>query len=887
MLRKIFLSLIFILVLQGNEILAQDQESGQKIKDFKNTNTPGKVTDVWVVIKSHFDLGYTDLAANVFQRYRVEMMDNALKVIDEDRKLPSEKRFVWTVPGWPLWAQMLGPEQDQSRKARVEQAVREGAIRVHALPFTMHTESLDLEDLVRGLEYSCMVCRKYGKPLPIAAKMTDVPSHSWVLPILLNHAGIKFLHLGDNSASQYPRVPSLFWWEGPDGSRILCNYNASYGSSIIPPADWPLKNYLSMVMAGDNIGPPGPADVEKLRNEYEQQLPGVKVHFGTLDDFARAALAENPKLPVVRGDMPDTWIHGLMANPEASKIVRNVRPLEPALETLDTQLQLWGLATTDASGILAEAYEQSLLYGEHTWGMNSDYGPRNLFGDDWKQWMTEMRNEPLPADNNYMNLPKNSKRKWMQSYQDHRNYAANAEKLINGALSERLRLLAASVKTNGKSLLIYNALPWKRSGIVEVSGTKYMVNDVPANGYKTVPFKEEKVKKVNASTIETNYFKAIFDLEKGGISSLIDKESNKELVDQKSEYVLGQFLHERFSSKEVYDRFFNQYSRIKAGWGMNDFGKPGMPDESKVPYMAITPSGWEMSVSETGTELCVLLKASDCKGLAKGYSLTFSFPKSMPYVEFCWKVDEKTAEKHPEGGWLCFPFNILKPLFAVGRLGAPIDPAKDIISGANRHLYAVNTGTAITGNSGGVGLCAIDSPLQSLGLPGLWRWSMDYIPEVPTVFVNLYNNMWNTNFPLWQDGSWSERVRIWPVSKNENTNENLMVHSWEARLPLLSEIADNPDGKLAPEQAGLTLSRKGILVTAFGKNLDGEGTILRVWEQAGISNRCIVSLPKESEYKTAIPVDLRGEIQGRPIEIINHHLSFDLGKFTPKSFVLK
>lgn len=37
-----------------------------------------KVTDVFVVIKSHFDLGFTDQAANVFQRYRGEMMDKAL-----------------------------------------------------------------------------------------------------------------------------------------------------------------------------------------------------------------------------------------------------------------------------------------------------------------------------------------------------------------------------------------------------------------------------------------------------------------------------------------------------------------------------------------------------------------------------------------------------------------------------------------------------------------------------------------------------------------------------------------------------------------------------------------------------------------------------------------
>ena len=66
---------------------------------------PGKkapvVTDIWVVFKTHFDLGFTDLPENVFKRYREEMMDNALTVIEKNRMLPKEKRFAWTVSGWP------------------------------------------------------------------------------------------------------------------------------------------------------------------------------------------------------------------------------------------------------------------------------------------------------------------------------------------------------------------------------------------------------------------------------------------------------------------------------------------------------------------------------------------------------------------------------------------------------------------------------------------------------------------------------------------------------------------------------------------------------------------------------------------------------------------
>ena len=87
------------------------------------------------------------------------MMDGALEVVGESRNLPPEKRFSWTLAGWPL-THVLGPRQEPSRKARIEQAVREGAIAFHALPFTTHTETQDLEDLVRGLGYSTRLSKR-------------------------------------------------------------------------------------------------------------------------------------------------------------------------------------------------------------------------------------------------------------------------------------------------------------------------------------------------------------------------------------------------------------------------------------------------------------------------------------------------------------------------------------------------------------------------------------------------------------------------------------------------------------------------------------------------------------------------------------------------------
>ncbi len=151
-----------------------------------------------------------------------------------------------------------------------------------------------------------------------------------------------------------------------------------------------------MQMTNDNAGPPSEKDIANLLAYARKEMPGIKVHFGTLDDFANALIAEKPDLPTVTGDMPDTWIHGLMANPQESKIARNIRPLESALDALSTQMNIWGVSNQSVAKSLAKSYEQSLLYSEHTWGMNAGYGPRYNYGDDWKKWMEEAKAEPIP-----------------------------------------------------------------------------------------------------------------------------------------------------------------------------------------------------------------------------------------------------------------------------------------------------------------------------------------------------------------------------------------------------------------------------------------------------------------------------------------------------------
>ena len=207
-----------------------------------------------------------------------------------------------------------------------------------------------------------------------------------MMATMLKHAGIDFMMIGCNGASAPLKVPLLYWWQGPDGSRVLTFYSPHYGTELSPPPDWPYRTWLACLHTGDNHGPPRPDEVKKVLDQAAKQFPGVKVRIGRLSDFGDAILAEKPDLPVVRADTPDTWIHGPMSDPAGAKLARNTRPLIAATEALNTELRGWGLPVPNDAPAIAEAYEQSLLYGEHTWGGAIYWiGNKLSYGEEFKK----------------------------------------------------------------------------------------------------------------------------------------------------------------------------------------------------------------------------------------------------------------------------------------------------------------------------------------------------------------------------------------------------------------------------------------------------------------------------------------------------------------------
>ncbi|MEI7912408.1 MAG: hypothetical protein WCK77_22475 [Verrucomicrobiota bacterium] len=872
--------------------------------------------EVIVTFKCHLDIGYTHTVPEVIEKYRTKDMDQLLALFDQTKDLPKDDRFVWMLPAWAMDI-VLDDKQTPERRARIEQAVKDGRLIWHALPFTLESEASDAEELVRDLGYGTRLARRFGMPLPTDAKQTDMPEQAWILPSLLKNAGVDFVHIGANGGSkpmsELTKIPPLSWWEGADGSRVLLGYSSQYGwDSMTPPANWPHKSWLAFFVLGDNAGPPPANSVSTVLEKARRQLPGVRVRFGRPSDFANAIIKEegqHPTLPVIRGDMPDTWTHGQMSCPAATATHRRAATALGSLGILDTSLRAWGIAAPPVATALADAYALGGFYGEHTWGINGGLF-RGTYGEAWQT-----------------KYNKGDYKKFEDTYDYHMDYGRKAAAIADTQLAARISALAQNIKTDGLRVVVFNPLPWLRDAQVAVQlpetaarGSvskvtdlatgkgvafnldandqvlRFAASDLPPGGYRTyaldvavgrVGDPVAPVITLKNSTLEAAHFTAKFDLERGGISSLIDKASGRELVDA-SQHVLGQFLHERFSLTQVKD-FVSCYGRKEAGeWVWGDFGKGGMPDEKTSPYLASTPQHWSVSATRTRLGDTVTLSPSDTLGLAKSYVLKFTFPNDINCVEIGWSVNAKTPNPIPEGGWLCLPFKVGNPSFRVGRTGGTIDPSKDIIFGANHRILSVDRGITVRAGEAGAGMAAAsaDLPLWSLGEPGLWRYSPDYVPSKPELFANLYNNMWSTNYPLWIGGSWTASLRLWPVAAKATEEQALFTPSWELRQPVVVGCAAGKAGTLPVSQGGIALSGKGIRVTAFCPSPDAAGTVLRLWEQAGASGEVTVTLPNGLKASKAQPVNLRGEPAGTALEIKNGQFTTHLGAWAPKSWIL-
>ncbi len=670
----------------------------------------GATGTVHLVAKTHLDVGFTALAADVVDAYVTSYIPRALALAAELRQRGGAERFVWTTGSWLVHTFL--ERADGAGRAAAEEAIAAGDLAWHALPFTTHTELCDVGLLEAGLEISARLDHRFGRRT-VAAKMTDVPGHARGLVPLLAAAGVELLHVGVNPVATVPEVPDVFRWRSPDGAEVTVVYQAGgYGDLTSLPR---CPDHLAFAHTGDNLGPPSVDDVLASFAALRSRVPGAVVHGSTLDAFAAALRPWVGSLPVVTAEIGDTWIHGVGTDPQKVARLRE-------LLRLRREWAAEGMVAPDDSR-LRRFHENLLLVAEHTWGMDekTHLPDRERWG---RSTLASLRAEPRT-------------RAFEASWVEQRAYLDAA---VDGIESDGLR----------------------RAGHLAL---RALDDPVP-------PFVPDDAV-APGEVVRLGAWEVGIDPATGAIVHLVDRVSGRALASVERPVALLAHQAFSGADYDRHRQQYVRSSPEDEWWAVEDNTKPGIDAAGAVsawwePSSVAVHAGVPLSrrhgvgaVDEPDRLDALLVSlvlpepARELSGAPPVVTLHLSdvSPAGGPStlgIDLRW--DDKPANRLPEATWLGVRPVVDDPdAMVLDKLGQDLSPL-DVVVGGGRHLHAVGEGVRWPGAGGEVVLRTLDAPLVAPGRPRL----LDLGPEPPDLaagaWICLHDNVWGTNFPMWSEG---------------------------------------------------------------------------------------------------------------------------------------
>lgn len=288
-----FLSLIGLCSLSVSPAAAQNEQ----------------IETVYVVFKTHLDVGFTDLSSKVTERYVREFIPRAVELSERLVSEQAPERYVWTTGSWLVWEYLQ--TASEADRERLEAAIRRGDIVWNGVPYTVETESMNRDLLETTLLLAHRLDSMYGKHT-VAAKMTDVPGHTRGVVGPLADAGIRLLQVGVNPASQIPAVPPICRWRDSQGKEIMLMYQQNYGSEDVLPDG---HTVVSVNFTGDNHGPHSYEQVKAIYDGLRKRYPKARLIAASFNEIAEKLESVRESLPVVTSEIGDTWIYGYGSAP--------------------------------------------------------------------------------------------------------------------------------------------------------------------------------------------------------------------------------------------------------------------------------------------------------------------------------------------------------------------------------------------------------------------------------------------------------------------------------------------------------------------------------------------------------------------------------------------
>ncbi len=529
-------------------------EAGKR-RSFDVTLTAARKWTVFVVPHTHLDVGFTDYQGKVAEM-QSRVLSQAANLIHQ---YPD---FRFSMDGsWNL--EQLLDTRPKAKRDEILDLIRSGKMAMPAQYCNLLTGYASLETLYRSLYASKDLSRRYGLPFEYA-NITDVPTYSGSYPSILASSGVKYWVAGSNNDRapvffhEHWNEKSPFWWQGPDGKKVLFWYSRHYMQvqtlfglpPMLPAIRESLPIYLQAFSKPDykldavliygtqventDLFPSTATFIADWNKQYEYP----KLSYATFPDFFHYIARHGNELPTYKGDGGPYWEDGIGSDAYFAAEDRGNQNRALSAEVLSSVTHSIDINLNPPAGLLTDIWRNIILFSEHTWtAWNSISQP------DHVEAVKQLRVKDSRAERASLEI----------------------DDLINRSMSQ----LADRIHAPANTLVVFNSLSWRRDAMVETDlfdhaklvdiatgesiplqilfhkegflHARFLVKDLPAVGYKCLqitypqdtPAVPESGEAIGENAIENAFYRVKIDTATGAVASIYDKQLQRELVDEK------------------------------------------------------------------------------------------------------------------------------------------------------------------------------------------------------------------------------------------------------------------------------------------------------------------------------------------------------------------
>jgi len=792
---------------------------------------------------THTDIGYTRSQTEILGEH-LRFIDYALDYCDITDDYPDEAKFRWTCEAsWAVDEYIKSRPVQQIE--RLLKRVAEGRIEITGMYFNF--DELPDEQILAASLKPLSRFREMGLEVKTAMQ-NDVNGIGWCLIEFYNDMGIKYLNMGTHGhrALICFDKPTLFWWESPSGKRMLAyraehymtgntvfkihagDFNVFEDELLTYLADLEGKGYAYDLISIQHSGyltdnaPPSTLACEMIM-QWNEKYTWPKLKTASATEFFEEMEAEyGDSFQVIRGAWPDWWTDGFGASAREVAATRIAQSDLIANTAGLTMAALQGAKLPEKISDRIEATNSALLfYTEHTVGYHNSV------------------REPFHKNTMEQRAIKES-------------YAWEASRRAKMLGEETMGLLQSFVaREKYPSLVVYNTLNWSRSGLFTVyadhqiipryasfaivdqqgnqskaqpvehhsDGTYWAiwVEDIPAFGFKKFVIKTDDTNlaktpersNTEKNELENQWYKITIDNERSAISSIVDKELNKELVDQNADWKLGEFIYELLGNRSQMESFkLDNYHREPL---------------EKV---------WFDGYTEGDIWNTIRFKGNTRAAMRDGtYEFEVRLFNSTKRIDLAYAI-EKAMVTDPEGIYIAFPFLLGNGQLAFDVQGGEVRAGIDQIPGSANDWNTVQNYARLSNGDLQILLSSPENPLMQFGGINTGRFEAGATPETTHIFGWPMNNYWVTNFNAEQHGGHTWGYSI--TSQANNTQSNANRFGWGNRTPFLTRVLPGGGtGDKVWEGSFITNWPDNVLLISAMPSEDGKSALLHVRETDG------------------------------------------------------